>query len=235
MADLDDLLEAAKAASPSTRIDYRNRIAVYGSVAIPPLSGWLRDERLSPFAVRTLEKIADDPAARSNVVAALQSVDLAAASETAARDITEALTRLGVSRRPAARARSLGSTPAEWTGLPSASALEREFHGDMLDIFRLAGEATRQLRPDGTVVRGYWASYFLRGVRNHGGPEYARQLLRKAGTTPGFERLREEGRLDLTVEALVLQPKYVRLFTQEERRIAAHRLAEAGFQPRADS
>lgn len=98
----------------------------------------------------------------------------------------------------------------------------------MLDVFRLAGEATRRTRPDGTIERGYWASYFLRGVRNHGGPEYAHQLLRKEGTTDGFQRLREEGRLDLTMEALVLRPEYTTLFTDEERRVAAHRLDPIG-------
>ena len=101
----------------------------------------------------------------------------------------------------------------------------------MLDVFRLAGEATRRTRSDGTVARGYWASYFLRGVRNHGGPDYAHQLLRKEGTTDGFQRLKEEGRLDLTMEALVLKPEYAELFTDDERRVAAHRLAEAGYQP----
>jgi len=40
------------------------------------------------------------------------------------------------------------------------------------------------------------------------------------------------GRLDLTVEALVPKPKYGSIFSREERRIAAHRLAEAGYDPR---
>jgi hypothetical protein len=99
----------------------------------------------------------------------------------------------------------------------------------MLDIFRLAGEATRRPRPDGTTQRGYWASYFLRGVRNHGGPKYARQLLRAADTSAGFQRLTDEGRLDLTVEALVLRPEYEPLFADEDRKIAARRLEEAGY------
>ncbi len=99
----------------------------------------------------------------------------------------------------------------------------------MIDIFRLAGEATRKFRPDGSVVRGYWAIYYLRGVRNHGGRDYAKQLLRKVGTTPGFERLRNEGHLELTVEALVVRPEYASLFTDAERRIAADRLADAGY------
>lgn len=104
----------------------------------------------------------------------------------------------------------------------------------MLDIFRLAGEATRRPRPDGTIARGYWASYFLRGVRNHGGPDYAHQLLRAEGTSDGFQRLTDEGRLDLTVEALVLKPEYAQLFIEPERQTAAHRLARAGYRPPRD-
>ena len=62
-------------------------------------------------------------------------------------------------------------------------------------------------------------------------PEYARQLLRREGTTDGFQRLKEEGRLDLTMEAVVLNPEYAELFTDEERSVAVRRLAEAGYQP----
>ena len=87
----------------------------------------------------------------------------------------------------------------------------------MLAIFRLAGEATRRPRPDGTFERGYWASYFLRAVRHHGGLAYAHQLLQQEGTTDGFRRLTEEHRLDLTMEAVVLQPEYAELFSATER------------------
>lgn len=102
----------------------------------------------------------------------------------------------------------------------------------MLDIFRLAGEATRKQRSDGTFIRGYWASYFLRGVRNHGGLAYGHILLKAEGTTDGFARLSKEGRLDLTVEALVLRPEYRGLFSEAERQIAGSRLGRAGYQPR---
>jgi hypothetical protein len=37
------------------------------------------------------------------------------------------------------------------------------------------------------------------------------------------------------VEALVLRPEFVDLFTANERSIAAHRLARAGYQPPRDS
>lgn len=214
------------------RIEFRDPIARYGAAAVPRLRAWLADPRLSAFAVRTLEKIAVDPANRGAVLEAFRSVDLRAASETVVRDVADALarmngsaTRSGVARKPARR------EPVEaWPGSRVVSRLELRFHDAMLDVFRLAGEATRRTRSDGTIERGYWASYFLRGVRNHGGLDYAHQLLRKQGTTDGFQRLKEEGRLDLTMEALVLKPEYTALFSDEERRVAAHRLADAGYQ-----
>lgn len=231
--DLDQLLKAARAADPGVRIQYRDPIAAHGASAIPELRRWLADDRLSAFAVRTLEKIAVDPANRRGVLEALGSVDSGEVSEWTSRDVAAATARISgrVPRSGGAGGPARREQVGEWPGSRVVSPLELRFHDAMLDVFRLAGEATRRRRSDGTVARGYWASYFLRGVRNHGGPGYAHQLLRKDGTTDGFQRLREEGRLDLTMEALVLKPEYAELFTAEERRVAAHRLAEAGYLP----
>jgi hypothetical protein len=46
--------------------------------------------------------------------------------------------------------------------------------------------------------------------------------------------LTDERRLDLTVEALVMRSEYAPLFTEQERGIAASRLARAGHQPPRD-
>lgn len=234
MTDLDGLLEAAKAAGPGERIEFRDRIAAFGPRAIPSLRGWLSDPRLGAFAVRALEMIAGEPASRQAVLNAFASLDSQTVAPPVARDISDAVGRLrghpawsGVRARPSPQ-----TSPEPWPGTRTVSALERQFHDDMLAIFRLAGEATRRPRPDGTVERGYWASYFLRAVRHHGGLAYAHQLLQQEGATDGFQRLTEEGRLDLTMEALVLKPEYADLFSDEERRIAAHRLAQAGYQSR---
>lgn len=231
--DIEQLLEAAGEADPGVRIEFRDRIAACGAPAVPRLRRWLTDARLSAFAVRTLEKIAADPANRAAVVEAFRSVDSSAVSEVVVRDVADALARLNgnAPRSGATRAAPRRKSVEAWPGSRSVSSLELRFHGAMLDVFRLAGEATRRMRSDGTVAPGYWASYFLGGVRNHGGPEYAHQLLRKEGTTDGFQRLKEEGRLELTMEAHVLRPEYTELFSDEERRVAAHRLAEAGYQP----
>lgn len=230
---LDQLLETASVADPSVRIQFRDPIAAHGAAAIPRLRNWLVDARLSAFAVRTLEKIAAETPNRRAVLDALGSLDPQAVSEWTRRDVADAVTRITgkAPRSGGAGARARTQPIEQWPGSRLVSPLELRFHNDMLDVFRLAGEATRRTRPDGTIERGYWASYFLRGVRNHGGLEYAHQLLRKEGTTDGFERLKEEGRLELTMEALVLRPEYTTLFTDEERRVAAHRLAEAGYQP----
>lgn len=231
MLNLDDLLDAAAKADKQDRILWRDQIAEYGSLAIPTMRRWLTEPRLGAFAVRVLEKIAERPVDRQMAIGAMESVPAAGISATVARDIADARERLAGTRNRAPVGGRPRSMPTEWAGYLSASPLQKRFHDDMLDIFRLAGEATRKPRPDGTFIRGYWASYFLRGVRNHGGVPYAHRLLEAEGTTDGFARLTEEGRLDLTVEALVLRPEYKGLFPEHERQIAASRLAHAGFQP----
>lgn len=56
----------------------------------------------------------------------------------------------------------------------------------------------------------------------------AQQLLMSPDLSPGFVRLRDGGRLDLTVERLVLRPEYGSLFTVEQRGIARRKLVENG-------
>jgi hypothetical protein len=92
--------------------------------------------------------------------------------------------------------------------------LDKQFERDMLEtVYRTAGRET-----------GYWASYFLRAVKRHGGVAAARRMLGKKGLSKGLTTLREKGRLDLAMETLVLRPEYRGLFTDEERAIAARRL-----------
>ena len=96
--------------------------------------------------------------------------------------------------------------------------VELQFDQAMLDIYELAGRQT-----------GYWANYFLRSVRKDGGLEAARKLLWKDGTSEGFERLKAEHRLDLSMEALMLRPEFRELFTAAELARAAERLSAHGY------
>ncbi len=96
------------------------------------------------------------------------------------------------------------------------SDLDSRFEHDMIEtVYRTAGRET-----------GYWASYFLRTVKRHGGVAAAKRLLGRKGVSRGLATLREKGRLDLAMETLVLKPEYGALFTEEERAIARRRLDE---------
>ena len=221
VSDLRSLLAGAAQASPAERIDFRDAIAAHGAKAIRPMAEWLTDPKLGGFAVRVLTKIAEDKGAQAAVLDVLEPAVEHGLPMAVARDVGDALGRLsppsevGVTRRPRS---------PEWPGPRPVTVLEFRFHDAMLDIYRLAGEATRRQRPDGSFERGYWPTYFLRAVRNHGGPDYARQLLHAEGTSSGFQRLADAGRLDLTAEALILRSEFEPLFTEEERSIAARRL-----------
>jgi len=57
----------------------------------------------------------------------------------------------------------------------------------------------------------------------------AKHLLGKPDLPAGFVRLCDGGRLELTIEYLVLRPEYGSLFTAEDRRIARLRLTESGM------
>lgn len=62
-----------------------------------------------------------------------------------------------------------------------------------------------------------------------GGVEAARSLILKDGGTDGFAKLWELGRLDLSVEALVLKDEYKELFTDHEREACRYRLKEYNY------
>lgn len=66
----------------------------------------------------------------------------------------------------------------------------------------------------------YNAARFIQLVTDKGGVDAARALILKDGGTEGFAKLWELGRLDLSVEALVLRDEYKELFTEAERELA---------------
>jgi hypothetical protein len=77
---------------------------------------------------------------------------------------------------------------------------------------------------------GYHATYFIQMVAEQGGLATARQLINSTTPSQGFTELWERSRLDLTVEALVLQPRFAHLFTRRELQVAKQRLADHGCQ-----
>lgn len=113
-------------------------------------------------------------------------------------------------RRPLRSTQTLGLDPSVES--------ERAFGKAMIGIYH---EARRE---------GYTPHYFLRMLSDLGPVETARRLINSAAPSEGFTRLYEMGRLDLTVEALLLRPQWRDLFTTDERRRSRSRLVDYGWQ-----
>lgn len=98
--------------------------------------------------------------------------------------------------------------------------LERQFHRAMISIYETA---KREL--------GYNATRFRQMISEHGGLATALQLLWSDVPSEGFTTLWEHGRLDLTVEAHVLQAEFAPLFADRDREQARARLDAYGWRP----
>ncbi len=82
---------------------------------------------------------------------------------------------------------------------------------------------------------GYRAGRFLEMVNTQGGLETAKILLREEEPRGGFVALHEQGRLDVTMEAVIVEnEEWHPLFTQEEIGIAKKRLSDFGYKPRSE-
>ncbi|MFC3994382.1 DUF262 domain-containing protein [Nocardiopsis sediminis] len=91
--------------------------------------------------------------------------------------------------------------------------------------------AMRELYDRGQAEAGYTATYFIGMLADLGPLETARKLLNAPAVSDGFASLWERGRLDLTVEALALDPRFASLFTDDERTRARKRLEQFGYRP----
>ena len=80
---------------------------------------------------------------------------------------------------------------------------------------------------------GYKPTAFLQMVEDHTGVGAARRLLDRpvSDISEGFTRLFSEHRLDLSVEAVALQPTWQSLFTPEQLTTARRRLKGSGYEP----
>ena len=97
--------------------------------------------------------------------------------------------------------------------------LEREFDVAMEGVYQRAW-----------IEVDYNAARFLEMLNDHRGLETARRLLNAPHVSDGYTALWERHRLDLTVEALILQDKWHPLFSDHEREIARKRLADYGYE-----
>lgn len=98
------------------------------------------------------------------------------------------------------------------------SDLESRFNTAMMAIFHRALKEAN-----------YRAARFHQMLCDHGGIETAQLLLHSSNVSEGYTALWERKRLDLTVEALILQAEWHELFTDEERAKAKQRLMDYGY------
>lgn len=76
---------------------------------------------------------------------------------------------------------------------------------------------------------GYRPTYFLRMLENYGPVNTATQLATANKFHEGFTKLWELGRLDLTVEAIMLRDPHRELFPKEVLAKASSRLKALGY------
>ena len=101
----------------------------------------------------------------------------------------------------------------------TAKELEADFDEAMMGVYQRA-----------LSVCDYKATRFLHMLHEHRGLETARILLHAPGVSEGYSALWERKRLDLTVEAVIIDRKWETLFTDAERNIARTRLAAYGYE-----
>lgn len=96
-------------------------------------------------------------------------------------------------------------------------AFEEELRKDMINIYNTAKKEIN-----------YMPSYLLNMISNIGAYETAIRIVTKQNVTSGFDRLWESGRLDLSVEALLIR-KYSQLFSSEVIEMCKKNLAEYNY------
>jgi hypothetical protein len=75
---------------------------------------------------------------------------------------------------------------------------------------------------------GYTPNILLQMIAEHGMIEAVKRLMVNRSEPPkGFLRLMELGRLDLSMETIILEQEFQDLFTEEERNEASRRLKGA--------
>ena len=103
-----------------------------------------------------------------------------------------------------------------------SDGLEKKFDAALHDVYKKAKYEAH-----------YNATIFLKMLYERGGLGTARYLINADKPSDGYTALYERKRLDLTVEAVVIENEmWHALFTPEELEKARRRLADYGYRPR---
>jgi hypothetical protein len=102
--------------------------------------------------------------------------------------------------------------------------IEKQFDEAMLTIYRRAKSEAK-----------YTASIFFNMLSERGGLATAKYLINAKHPSDGYTHLHERGRLDLTVEAIVIEEKrWHPLFTEDELAKARKRLSDYEYKPKTE-
>jgi hypothetical protein len=102
--------------------------------------------------------------------------------------------------------------------------IETQFDQAMFEVYRRAKDEA-----------GYNATIFLQMLTDNRGLRTAKTLINAAKPSDGYTALYMRGRLDLTVEALVIEDeRWHQLFTDDELKRARRRLKEYRYEPRVE-
>ncbi|MGO9791610.1 MAG: DUF262 domain-containing protein [Solirubrobacteraceae bacterium] len=116
-------------------------------------------------------------------------------------------------------------------GEPDTTAAEVTSDSQVSDTEADFSQRMKAVYDHGRSEAGYNASYFLSMLSQYGPQDTAHKLLASPAISDGFAELWERGRLDLTVEALVAEPKFSELFSENEIAVARRRLEQFGYTP----
>ncbi|MCJ7446874.1 MAG: hypothetical protein MUO72_04215 [Bacteroidales bacterium] len=99
---------------------------------------------------------------------------------------------------------------------------ENQFNEKIFEVYDLAKK-----------LCAYNATRFLKKIRHYGGIEAAKSWLdpkdKDKPPTQGFIKLKDNGRLDISLEALVLREPWNKFFTSGELEVAKTRLSHFGY------
>ena len=126
----------------------------------------------------------------------------------------------------AVRRRDDGTYEATTSSRQSTPAVPATAPADPTDGERLLRDALLDVARRSKSEAGYNPTLFIQMLSERGGLATAKALLAAPTTSDGFAALWERGRLDLTVEAVVLRKEHRGLFEREELEIARQRLGD---------
>lgn len=99
----------------------------------------------------------------------------------------------------------------------------------MTDLEKKFSEEWMKKAEQAQELENYNAARILNNIQQHGGVSVARRALERTGCSENFELLKNNNRLDLSMEALLTKAEYSVLFEDDEVNTCLELLCECGY------